>query len=396
MSETTTQALNELLIVENLERVRNLASYHRLDEAQELLEETLRQLDRPDIPEPGGVLSRPVLALLVELDIHAGMLDEAEQHLERLSKVDPTRSGVEALWLSYYRGHLTDGLEQLAAFGPHLPRLEGRTRVRAFFAAGKLLSDAGRLDEARGWLLEAIRHARQAATQDLLAPLFGALAEVFYLGGDIRTALELAELDSALLPTGSVHVERLMVYRAHCYRQLDQVSAARSLYEEAYQAARLRGFGEAYPLRGAVWCSVLEAARSNTDAGFAREIEGNLQKLRGLGEPYSLCLALMAVSWLEGSRGDEKTSLEYRRKAASCLQEAGFGAVAAWCRGEAVEERDSPELPSANPTDAPLPACDRWLGEATLEDLSARRASARQAFERHDKAAAREWMGVFF
>lgn len=214
-------------------------------------------------------------------------------------------------------------------------------------------------------------------------------------GNTLIRRVKLAELDSALLPAGSVHVERLMVYRAHCYRQLGQVSAALSLYEEAYQAARLRGFGQSYPLRGALWCTVLEAVQSGTTAEFDSKVDGYLEQLWDFDDPYSLGLGLLAAAWLERRRGDESTAREHRREAARHFETRGFDAGAAWCRDETSEEPVSVKVPSVDRSENPLPACDQWLGDAELEDRAERRADARDAFERYDLKAARQWMGVF-
>lgn len=361
---------------EILVHARALARAHREPEALRLLDAT------------GG---RAVVGARVELLVATGQFDLARAALGELRRLDPWRSGLELLWMAYWGQARLDEVDVPALLAAEDDR-PPTDRCRLALGLGKVSSDAGDLDLARAWLLVALRRAREALDQDLVAASCGAFGEVLYLGGRVLEALDLLTLDAALLPAGSTHVERLMTYRAHAYRQLGQVAAARSLYEEALQAARLRGHGVAWPLRGVLWCAALEQSTGRSPASAGREIEQLLADLRAEGEPHSLGHGLLARAWL--AAGEERAALV--REARASFARGGYGHETAWC--DRLLGEPGPALgpgPDWRPATGPM-ACDGWLSAFVLEDPSERRTTALTAFGAASLEAGTAWMGAFF
>lgn len=362
---------------------RRLARQHKADEGLLLLESVQADAAR------AGLLAE-VLALRCEMLLERWRLEEAARAVAALEDVAPERALLERCWLDYYCGEMASAARsagELSGTAFSDPVVQSRRSL----AIGKVCSDAGWLNLARLWLVDALRASRDALDLQQTARSAGAIGEVLFLGGRPLEALDMIQLDSELLQPGSTHAERLMTYRAHVYRQTGSLLAAISLYEEATERARLRGYGEAWPLRGRLWCLALEVA-----AGGSTEMVGAADKLlsriRSIGEIHSLGHALMGMAWL---RQDD----ELLREARAVLEQDAYTSEAAWI-GEALGA-DVPVVRSGPPVGIAIPAagthvCDEWLVEIELEELLVRRRCAQGAFRDRTVEGGRQWMGCFF
>ena len=368
-------------LYEALARVRALAGAHRGDAAVGLLDE---------LAGAGESARYECIAQRAEVLLSVGRLDLADDAIEALRGIDPWRADLESGWVAYYRGAPAVSWSACARLVSGLAEREPRVRARAALLAGKLASDSGALDAARAWLVVALGCARQSLDGPSIAACAGALGEVFYLGGQGLAALDLIALDARMLAPGDAHVERLMVYRAHAYRQSQRVDAASSLYEEARQRARLRGHGEAYAVRGLLWCDAVQG-------GSVHALVERIDLLRSLAEPSSLALGLLAFAWRLAANGQATDAEGAVHEAATLLGSSGYRREAAWC-GQLVGEADSDvaaEVPVLAGT-TPALVCDEWMLELPLEDARVRRASALRAFRGTRPTDALAWMGTFF
>ena len=381
------QEIQELLL-----RTRDLASYHRNREAITCLREALNS------EELSQTWRHLLLANLAQLEVDFGPeRQRATETIDALREFDSPQAAVESAWLAYYCGQVEEGLNIMASqFEDHGAKIS----PRAALLVGKLYTDQSRHEDARNWLLLSLHLARKAADQNQLAATFGALAEVFYRAGALDAALDLVELDAALLPPGSFHVERLRVYRAHLYRQSGQLDAARSQYHEAYQAACLRGFGQAYPLRGLLWCELLELVEDlQKDHPFERILE-LLEELRQINEPHSLANGLLATSRAFYFRNREEESNALLQESFQLFQDSGFPLEAQWCNACLSKAPSSSFTPSDSPAILPVPfapgASDLWLTSIPLRPLAEGWHSARNSFNSDTMEAQLNWMGLFF
>jgi len=207
--------------------------------------------------------------------------------------------------------------------------------------------------------------------------------------------LELIELDAALLAPGSLYYERLQVYRAHCYRQFGQLETARGLYHEAHQAAKLRGFGQSYPVRALLWCAVLDLASGANSGAQLAEIDAYLGELRALGEAHSLGHGLLGAAWAKQCCGDTARAAQLLDEATEVFEHARFESEAAWCRGDELAPSSDKRL-SFPDASWRASACFYWLSEVPILAPQERWRAARAHFQARDVVAATEWMGLFF
>lgn len=311
-------------------------------EAIDLLADLLSDINT----SPPTSFEAEILAEQIRILLDTRMLGRVEERLRLLDIRDPWLARLNEAALAYHRGTPAAGL---AAFGPAIvaggPR-PGRLWARAGLVLGKLYTDAGDVDAARLWLLEGMREARSCVDLDLLAACCGALGEVLYLGGQPLPALELFTLDATLLPPGSTHLERLMVYRAHCYRQYNQLAAARGLYEQALQAACLRGHGSGYPLRGLLWCAALELAGGGDEPTLRKEIDRTYEQLTEPGNSLSLGPGLLGRAWVVQRSGHRHAAAAMLQLARESLLAVGMVREGAWCAGLVTGEvPDGPQVP---------------------------------------------------
>lgn len=376
-------------VATQLARAQRLARGHRNEEAIALVRHLLNTISGDDS------LRDEVLESLAEYQIHyPPARDDVQKTLAQLESSAPVDANLKTLWLRYYAGETEEAIHVAAKLTNEISTWEGQRRVRADLLIGKLCTDSHHLDEARKWLLHGIASARDDGDHHLLAACAGALAEVFYRAGLLQPALELIELDAALLPAGSLHVERLRVYRAHCYRQFGQRDAARGLYHEALQSARLRGFGEPFPARGLLWCDVLEVAELGQDHGQIQRIQRRIDDLRDWGDPHSLGHGLLAAAWVENWRRETARSKALLDEAATVFSEANFHSEATWCRGDDFmysKRTNIPEAPAFNP-----PACDQWMASPSIGSVPQRWTKGRDHFAGRSPSDAMAWMGLFF
>jgi len=326
------------------------------------------------------------------------MYDEAERLISRLASLDPCRAGIESLWLEYRTGRPgSDPVEDIVdgAFG-RLHHGEGRLRPavaecgRLALVLGKLLSDQGRLEPARAWLLGAMALFRREGDLQSLAAATGALAEVMYLGGAFLAALELFLIDEALLEPGSYERDRIMVYRAHCLRELGEHEAARNLYGEARATARLRGVSDSpWAARGLVWCSIHEA-EGRVVAAVVDEIS-TLLKVCEM-QPHCHAAALLALSWCHQKDHEEYSATACRHRAAALFSANGFHIEAALARGETPFSQPVPWESVACPAHAD--ACDEPCSSLPLTPRSESLRRAAQALA--GGTAAGEVTAAFF
>lgn len=268
------------------------------------------------------------------------MYGDAERLISRLESLDPCRAGIEGLWLEYRSGRRgATPVEDIVdkAFG-RLCHDGGRPVPattecgRLALVLGKLLSDQGRFEPARTWLLGAIALFRRQGDWQSLAAANGALAEVMYLGGDPLAALELLMVDEALLEPGSCERDRLMVYRAHCLRELGEFEAARNLYSEARAAARLRGAPDSpWAARGLLWCMIRES-EGRASRGDVNEMSALLEVCAT--EPHCHATGLLALSWFHQSDHEPSVANACRQQAAELFGANGFHVEAALAKGE--------------------------------------------------------------
>lgn len=382
--------MNWLSAVELARAARDMRRAGRLNEAARLLKEALahKTLDT------NSRIS--LLSALCQAQVDIFSLDEADQTLKALAELDPQRAQVEGLWLDYYRGDLQRGMKQIHALADTIFSWFGHKRRRAYLVVGKILCEAHHLAASRDWLLSGLDQARAAGDIDQLASFAGALAEVLYRGGAFIQALELIELDAALLPPGSQYIDRLRTYRGHCYRQLGQPEAARSLYEDARQSAALAGRPAAYPLRGVLWCDLIDLAQGGDKHTLLKRINHRLDALRKLGEAYSLGLGLLGGAWaLNLLEQNPAKSSEWADEAAAIFTRERYSFEAAWCQQE-IREPLSLDSSPPTPPEHTLAACFAWLEHIPLSEPYAHWKNALHAFNRPAEYPPQAWMGIFF
>jgi len=103
---------------------------------------------------------------------------------------------------------------------------------------GKVYSDLGKWEQARLWLCESLRLARQDADFDRMAECYGALGEVLLRTQHPTEAYELFSTDAALLPPGSGERLRLKNYQALCLGRLRKSELAEPMLFEGYYSAQ--------------------------------------------------------------------------------------------------------------------------------------------------------------
>lgn len=386
--------------LERLRRARSLVRAREADEALRLLSEELVEAEAVG----DGDRTSAVLGELAEIQLTSERWGEAEASISRLASGNPWRAGVERMWLAYFRRRPAEGLGELPRLleGAHV-RGE-RLRARMAHAAGKLCQIDGAADAARRWLLEALRHARAAREPGLVSACAGSLGEVLYQGGRPLAALDLFSLSTSLLPPGDVQVERLMGYRAHCYRQCGQLEAARSLYEECVQALELRGAAAAdggraskpsYSIRGLLWCDALEAARNHSGEAAGR-VKSRLIRLRQDDQSCSLGYGLLGAAWLDRLRKKRAEAEAQVAEARKVFAGAGYAPESAWCAAVLGNPLALPEpAPPVLPDGAPL-ACDRWILDVPLQSRRERFLAGVKGFHAAAPGDGPAWMGLFF
>jgi len=353
---------------ELLLQARRLADDERLDAALSLL------------ANAGD--SDAVLGLRAELLVDRGRSDIAERSVRQLQERDPWRAAVEFLWLKYKTGTLNPTSEHLNTVIRGMDDGAKRIRARAALALGKLGSDRGELEAARAWLLSGLRWSREAADHALEAAFAGSLAEVLFLGGRVLESLDLLGLDTALIRPGSRHRYRLMVYRAHCYRQLGELEAARSLYDEAARAQELRGGVDGWALRGRLWTDALDAAR--------RDLPFDGRPLGADENPHCRGHTLLALAW-------KTANMDLVREAAHTFERAKYTDEADWCSAVLGAPRTSSDRFGVLPIPEQVPmVCDAWVSSLELTELKARREDAVKRFRSPDFESGLVWMGTFF
>jgi tetratricopeptide (TPR) repeat protein len=270
----------------------------------------------------------------------AGMATDAGQHVDaelliaKLERIDQCSAQIERLWLDYRTGRSTavpvdevvqEAFGRLDVIGDG-PGQAASECGRLCLALGKLLDHSGYLEEARRWLLGASSLFRQAWEVQSLAASLGALAEVLYRGGTPLRALELLMVDEALLEPGSSDRDRLMVYRAHCLRELGEIESARNLYMEARAVARLRGMQDSpWAARGLAWCLIRESS-DQMDPIDIREMMALSEACSA--EAHCRAMGQLALSWLRRREGDHEDA---RR----CLDAASQDLAKIGCQVEA-------------------------------------------------------------
>lgn len=322
-----------------------------------------------------------VTAMAAAWAADAGMFEDAQRLVGALEALDPRRAHIERLWLEYRRGEAGTGpVEQTVESAFAQLDLDGAPGScvgecgRLALVLGKLLCDHGYLGQARQWLIAAMSLFRREGDIQSLAAAYGSCAEVLYLGGAPLVALELLSVDDALLTPGSVERDRLMVYRAHCLRELGEIQAARNLYTEARAVARLRGRADSpWAARGLAWCLCIEAANGGS-AIDAAEMRGLLAACSG--EPYSHSMGALALAWVHQSRGESRQADQWRELASRQLIAGGHDVEAALAQGA---ELPICELPWAH-VKCPIgaDACDEPF---LAEQLRPREESIRRAVD---------------
>jgi tetratricopeptide (TPR) repeat protein len=304
-------------------------------------------------------------------------LDEANQFLPRLRAADPWRARVEELWLAYRAGADPNSLPDptaLAALVANAPDREPDEHARLALALGKVASDAGALEPARTWILRSARAARDAANDDALAAAYGALGEVLFLGRRVLEALDAFSLDESLLPRGGAERARLLVYRAHCYRELGELEVARALYGHARAVARLHGQPDnSWAVRGLAWCSVRAGADPSTI-----ELPPPGSPI-ALPEAHPIGMTLLGRAWLHASTGRFDHARGDRDRAAELLEGSQHRLEASIARGHSPSNA-SLQLP-APPSPEELSACDLSFLAAQLCPLDERVARAARALD---------------
>lgn len=385
MSTPTPTALD---IFDRIQRAHNLARHHRTSAAIVLMQETL---EAQSWDEP---IRTELLSALLEFQLDSYALDDARSTLESLRPLHPTRATAEELRLCYGLGDLEKGLAKATILHDISNKLTPREQTRSYLAVGKLLTDSLRLEDARTWLVRALDQARHIADVDLIAACAGALAEVLYRVGAFREALQLLELDAALLPHGSVHADRLRVYRAHCYRQFGEIEAARSLYSESYQSARLSNADTSYAVRGLAWCAAIDVADALPIQAGITEIKDHIDEIaqtHHFGRAHSLAHSHLALAWVVAKLDGIEASKEHLETARTLFDQEGFQHEAQWC-ASAFEDTPPPQPLIAPQTT--LSAAFAWLQDIPLEPLHPRWQRAREQFG--NEPSPRSWMGLFF
>jgi len=291
-----------------------------------------------------------VTAVAASWAIDLGRESEAESLISQLEEKDWCSAGIERLWLDYRTGRsLTGAIEGIVneAFGrmrvdggAHTPSVAECSRLS--LVLGKALSDLGYLDEARDWLLRCMALSRRLGDLDSVAAASGALAEVLYLGGQPLSAFELLSVDNSLLTPGSIERDRLMVYRAHCLRELGEIDAARNLYAEARATAQLRGMPDSpWAARGLVWCIARESEGSEAADGVDRVAQ--LIEVCS-AEPHCHGMALLALSWLHQHNRDTSAATACLERAWRLLRDNRFVLEAGLASGATPELQNVPWL----------------------------------------------------
>lgn len=360
-----------------LVRARQLQRSNRRQEAIHIIQKVLRS---DTAASSDGWQSLAALHLVELLGESPETEDEALQVLEQSGFAHRPEGRVEALVIAYRRGKAT--LDDASALAASADSLEGHWRGRLELMIAKLLAEFGALNVARNWFGRALATGRAIYDTDLVAAASGAFAEVLYLAGEPKSALELFSVDAQLLAHGSRDRERLMVYRAHCFRQLGQTEVARGLYAEALQLSEIRSESNAFALRGLVWCSVVE----NDSLGAHRWAN----ELAGVRDVHSRALAEIGLAALEGASGRREQGLEYAR----CLLEgANYHREAAWCGGESYRGVSVPTLLESPLVEPTLDICDLAHFEQPLRELVDVHDQSLEAFTKGDALG---WMGAFF
>jgi len=130
---------------------------------------------------------------------------------------------------------------------------------------GKIYSDLGCWTQARLWLCESLRIARQDADFARMAECHGALGEVFLRAQYPTEAYELFSTDAALLPPGSGERFRLKNYQALCLGRLGRPELAEPMLWEGYHCAKTvdqHGVSAQFSLASLMTLSVLNRDRS--------------------------------------------------------------------------------------------------------------------------------------
>lgn len=370
---------NDLTLHNALTYARRLDQAHRKEEAVALLLSSLAS----HTPQRAGALVHEVVFLLVELYNAVWKPRHLlEELLTQWELTDTPRGRCELAWADYRTTGTTDAHE-LETLLQAASQAGAHTYLRTILLAGKVLTEQAALESARSWLLRGMTAAREQLNDEMLAAFAGALGEVFYLGDDVRTALELFDLDARLLAPGSRDVERLAIYRAHCYRQLSENDAARTLYSIARMRSELRGELSPYALRGLLWCAVIDG-----DISSARSW---LEALRTTDDKHSLALGLLAVA--STLPANERAS--HLNEAAELLEQEGYWRELAWVRKSPFPNPIFGGKILNTPVQAhELNACDRALLQVDLRKMSDVYDTSLKAFEQ--AASPTEWMGAFF
>lgn len=363
--------------------------YQVLESARRLYENREREratmLLRDAISSQGTLHRSPLrpnaLLLLVEILSEDLASSYEAQELLRLNHIADSHEGrVAQLVISYRQGSAT--LEDAAVATEWVSHVSSRTSARLRLFIGKILAEHGALEHARRWIAGALHESRKAMETDLVAASTGALAEVLFLGGDAKSALELFSLDAQLLPVGSRDTERLIVYRAHCFRQLHQIEVARSLYTYAQQLSEIRGESNPFALRGLLWCAVLEGEKDEAQSIFSRVERAN--------DAHSTAFGLLGVAALEQEAKERAARLN---AAASLFESERYSREYLWCKGKSPEVKTIPLALSANPGPHVIDICDAPFLEHPLTPIELTYTRSAQAFTAGDHS---EWMAGFF
>lgn len=370
---------SELTLHNALIRARRLDQAHRNTDAVALLQQALAETA---VPHSSALLHEVVFLLAEFYNASWEPKRVLNDLLAQWDLVETRHGQCELAWADYRETGTTDP-RRLEALLQDASLTGTRTQLRSMLVAGKILAEQSALESARSWLLRGMSAAREQLDDEMLAAFAGALGEVFYLGGDVLTALELFDLDTGLLPPGSRDVERLAIYRAHCYRQLDENDAARTLYNIARMRSELREEASPFALRGLLWCAVID---KNT-----ADVTLWLQALRNTDDAHSLALGLLGVASTLPPK--ERTSL--LSDAEKLLEQEGYWRELAWVRSAPFPN----PLFGGKTLDTPvhadeLSACDRELAQLPLEAPQNIYNESARAFNEAEPPTG--WMRAFF
>jgi len=172
----------------------------------------------------------------LELGIRSSILDESSFFKEfqdwqlRTPGVDPIHPLFQA-WERYSKAQY--GESATIAFkllrSTDSPFLE----AHASLVLAKVCSDCGYFESAANYASFCMNLSRKHEMTELMASASGTLGEVYLRAGNPLLALEMFELDDALLPVGSKWKGRVLCYKAHAYSRLHAHQAARLAYRDA-------------------------------------------------------------------------------------------------------------------------------------------------------------------